>query len=71
MVFCAMAGLGGQRAPLLIHSQQGFLPAPALSSQDPNHGMQQQALVSHRVRKLSQREALEQHESGHHKLFSF
>lgn len=36
VLFCAMAGLGGERAFLLIHSQQGFLPAPVLSSQDPD-----------------------------------
>lgn len=52
--------------PLLFSS-----PAPLFSSQNPNHRIQQQAVVSYRARKLTQRETLEQYGSGSHKLFYF
>lgn len=52
--------------PVLLSS-----PAPVLSSQNPNHRIQQQTVVSYRARKLTQREALEQYGSGSYKLFYF
>lgn len=70
-LFCALAGLGEECAFLSVYSQWCFLQAPALSSQDPYHRMQYQATVIYRVRKLSQREALEQYGSGSHKLSNF
>lgn len=49
-----------------------FFPStPVLSSQNPNHRIQQQAVVSYRARILTQRETLEQYGSGSHKLFYF
>ena len=54
-----------------VHFSTHLRPAVFSSSQDPNHRMRQQAVVSCRARKLSQREALEQYGSGSHKLFYF
>ena len=68
-LFCVMARLGEEHASLPVHGQQYFLPALALSNQDPSYSMQRSAIEQGSL--LSQREALEQCGSGSHKLFYF